>query len=55
MRCSQSEERLSNLVFIPMNKDLLEKMKVERGADTFYNKVIDEIAKKKQRIELIYK
>ena len=55
MRCSQSEERLSNLVFISMNKDLLEKMKVEHGADTFYNKVIHEFAKKKRRIELIYK
>ena len=37
-----------------MNKDLLE-MKVERGADIFYNKEIDKFAQKKRRIELIYK
>lgn len=55
MRCSQSEKRSSNLVFISMNKDLLKKMKIERGADIFYSKVIDEFAKKKQRIELVYK
>ena len=30
-------------------------MKVEHGADTFYNKVIEEFAKKKQRNELIYR
>ena len=30
-------------------------MKVESGADTFYNKAIDEFDKKKRRIELIYK
>ena len=38
-----------------MTKDLLKKMKVERSTDTFYNKVIDGFAKKKWRIELIYK
>ena len=54
MISSQNEERLSNLVFISMNKKFL-KMKVEHGADTFYNKVINEFAKKKQRIEFIYK
>ena len=53
MRCSQSEEQLGNSVFISKNKDLLKKMKVERGTDTFYNKVIDEFAKKKGWIELI--
>ena len=37
-----------------MNKGFLKKMKVDPSADTFYNKVIDEFAKKK-RIELIYK
>ena len=31
------------------------KMKVERDADTFYNKEINEFAKKKRSIELIYK
>ena len=31
-----------------MNKDVLKKMKVERGADTFYKKVIDEFVKKKR-------
>lgn len=49
MWCSQSEERLSNLVFILMNKDLLKKMKLEHGVDTFYTKVIKEFDKKKQR------
>ena len=38
MRCFQREERLSNLVFISMNKELLKKMKVDRGADTFTTK-----------------
>ena len=38
-----------------MNKDLLEKMEVERVDDSFYNKIINEFAKKKRRIELIYK
>ena len=35
MKCTQSKEWLSNFVFISMNKDLLKKMKVEPGADTF--------------------
>ena len=35
MWCSQSEEQLSNLVFIFMNKKLLKKMKIKHGADTF--------------------
>ena len=30
-------------------------MKVEHGADTFYNKVINKFTKKKRRIGLIYK
>ena len=30
-------------------------MKVKCGADTFYDKVIDEFAKKKWKIKLIYK
>ena len=30
-------------------------MNEEPGADTFYKKVIDGFAKKKRRIELIYK
>ena len=55
MRCSQSEEQLCNLIFISINKDLLKRMKVEHGFDTFYNKVINEFARKKQRIELIYR
>ena len=50
----QSEERLSNLVFISMNKDLFKKIKGECRDDTFYKQVINEFAKKKQRIELIY-
>ena len=44
MRCSLSEERLSN-------EELLKTMMAERSADTFCNKVIDEFVKKKQRIE----
>ena len=51
---SQSEDWLGNLIVITMNKDLLKKMKLECGDDTFYNKVIGEFVKKK-RIELIYK
>ena len=54
VRCFQSEEWLSNLVFICTNKNFLKEMKVEHGADTFYNEVTDEFSKKKQ-IELIYK
>ena len=54
MRCSQSEERLSNFVFISINKDFLKKMKVEDGADIFHSKVIDEFDKKKRRIEMIF-
>ena len=46
MKCSQSEEQLSNLVFFSINKDFLKKMKRERGADTFCNKVINELAEK---------
>ena len=38
-----------------MNKDLFKKMKVECGADTFYNKVINEFAKNKWMIRSIYK
>ena len=38
-----------------MNKDLLKKIKAEHCVDTFYNKMIDEFAKQKQRIELTYK
>ena len=53
MRCSQSEEGLSNLVFIFMNKNLLKKMKVKFTVDTFHSRMIDEFEKKKQRIELI--
>ena len=55
MRFSQSKELWSNLFLISTNKDLLKKMKEEAGGDTFYNKVIDEFAKKKPRIELIFK
>ena len=55
MKCSQNEERLSNLVFIFMNEDLLKKMKGERGNDIFYNKIINEIPKNKRRIELTNK
>ena len=29
-----------------MNKDFLKKMKIDHGANTFYNKVIDKFAKK---------
>ena len=31
------------------------KMKIERGADTFYDKEVDEFTEKRQRTELIYK
>ena len=48
MRYSQREEQLSN-------KDLLKKMKEGRGANTFYNNIINEFAKKKQRTEMINK
>ena len=48
MRCSQSEEQSND-------KELLKKMKVGCGADIFYNKMNDEFAKKKRRIELINK
>ena len=44
MKCSQSEERLGNFVFISVIKDLFKKMKVEPGANNFYNKVINELA-----------
>ena len=44
MWCSRREERLSYLVLISMNKDLLKKIKVEHGVDTFYNKRNDEFA-----------
>ena len=54
MRCFQSEERLSNLV-ISLNKDLLKNMKVECGVGALYNEVINEFAKMKGKIELIYK
>ena len=47
MRCSQNEEQLSGLVFISINKDLLKKMKVERGVNIF--------STKKRRIELLHK
>ena len=52
MRNPKSEVQL---VWISMNKELLKntKRERERGADTFYNKVINELTKKKQRIELI--
>lgn len=36
MRRSQNEERLSNLVFISMNKDILKKMMARRSADTVF-------------------
>ena len=49
---TSSEEWLSNLILISVNKNFLMKMKIEREADTFYNKVIDEFAKKKQKNEL---
>ena len=55
MRCSKNEEGLSDLVLISMNKGLLQKIKVEHSADTFYNEVINDFTKKKQRTELIYK
>ena len=55
MKSSHSEEQLSNLVFISMNRNLLKKMKVGYGADTFYKKMINGFAKKKQKSELIYK
>ena len=55
MRCSQTEEQLSDLVLISIYKDLLSKMKEELSSDRFYNKVINEFVKKKQRMELIYK
>ena len=45
MMFSQSEELLSNLILICMNKDILMKWKLERGADSFYNKVFDEFYK----------
>ena len=38
-----------------MNKDLLKKMKIEPDVYTFYNRLINEFAQKKQRIKLIYK
>lgn len=47
------KERLS-LVFVS-RKDLLKKIKVERGSDTFYSEVTDKFAKKKRKNELIYK
>ena len=34
---SKNEERLSSLVFISINKNLLKKMKLEHDVDTFYN------------------
>lgn len=37
-----------------MNTDTLKKIQLERGTDTIYNKVMDEFAKKKIRLELIY-
>ena len=39
----------NDLVFIFMKKNLLKKMKVEHGAGTFYNKMIDEFAKKETK------
>ena len=55
MRYFQSEEGFSNLALISMNEDFLKK--IEHGADTFYNKIIDEFAPppKKNRIRLIHK
>ena len=47
IRCSQSEEHLSNLAFVSMNKNLLKKKKVVHGAATFYYKVVNEVVKKK--------
>lgn len=38
-----------------MNNNILKKMKVGHGDDTFYRKVINEFAEKKQRIQVIYK
>ena len=54
MRCTQSEEKVNNFVFIFRNKDLLKKMKIEFWPDAFY-KEMDKFAKKKRKIELIYK
>ena len=54
IRCSQSEERSSKIVFIFMHKDLFKKVKVEPVADIFLQQ-IDEFAKKKRRFELIYR
>ena len=39
MRCCQSEEQLSNMFLISMNKDFLKKMKLEHVAETFYNMI----------------
>ena len=46
MRCFPREGQLSYWLFISMNKDFL-KMKVKRGTDALYNKMINEFAKKK--------
>ena len=54
-RFSQSEERISHLVFISTNGDFLKKMKFDLCVDRFYNKMIDEFTKKKRKIELICK
>ena len=48
MTCSKREKGLNN-------KDFLKNLKVVHGTNTLYDKGIDEFAKKKWRIELIYK
>lgn len=51
-RNTQTEERLSNLSFISIEKDLLACLKEE---DSFYSKVIDKFLKQERRMELEYK
>ena len=42
----KNEERLNNLFCISAIKDFFKKMNVDFGAETFYNKLIDQFAKK---------
>lgn len=52
IRNSTSEDRLSKLALLSIEKELLTEMS---ASDTFYNQVISEFAKKQRRIELHYK
>jgi hypothetical protein len=52
LRNSQSEDRLSDLALISVEKNILLKLKSESN---FYDMVIDEFLKKDRRIELVYK